>query len=148
MSDRESGVGELFLGEQREKIGLVLVFVGSLDEGEAAAGERFAARIVAGGDGGEAVIPGPGAKHPELDLAVAHEVGIGRESAAVSVEQVGDHAFAVVLHEVDHAKLDAEPVAHGAGVVDVPLPRTMADDVVLVDPVLHVGADEVVTLLF
>ena len=33
VADGEAGVGELFLGEQREEVGLVLVFVRAFDEG-------------------------------------------------------------------------------------------------------------------
>ena len=103
---------------------------------------------MAGGHGAEAVIFGPGAEYAELDLAITHHIWVGREAVLITVEQVGDNAFAVVLHEVDDAKFNSESVAHGAGVLDVLLPRAVADDVVLVDPVLHVGADEVVPLLF
>ena len=99
---------------------------------------------MAGGDGVEAVVAGPLEEHAELDLAVAHHVGIRREAAPVAVEQVVDDAGAVLVHEVDDAELDAEAFGGGAGVVDVLLPGAFADDVVLVDPVLHVRADELV----
>jgi hypothetical protein len=142
MADGKTGVAELGLGKEGEEVGLVLVFIFALEEGERAVGERTTLRIVAGGDRGETVLAGPGAEYAELDLAVAHDVGVGREAAGIAVEQVGDDPVAIVLHEIDHAELDAEMVADGAGVIDVLLPGTMADDVVLVDPVFHVRADD------
>ena len=91
---------------------------------------------------GEPLGGGPGSEHPEFDLPVAHHVGVGSESAPVAVEQILDDPGAVFVHQVDHPKLDAKAVGAGAGVLDVPLPRTIADDFVLVDPVLHVGTDD------
>ena len=147
MADGKAGVCELGLRQEGEEVGLVFVFVGTLDEGERTVVQRGAACVVAGGDGTEAVVAGPLEENPELDLAVAHDVGVGREAPPVSVEQIRDDAFAILLHQIDDAELDAEAVADSAGVLDVLHPRTMADDVVLVDPVLHVGAHEVVALL-
>ena len=88
----------------------------------------------------------PGAEHAELDLAVAHDVRVWREPAGIAVEQVGDDTLTILGHQVDHAELDPEPVADGARVHDVLLPRALADHVVLVDPVLHVRAHEFVAL--
>jgi hypothetical protein len=98
--------------------------------------------VVPGGQRGETLGLGVGAEHAELHPAVAHHVGIGRLAALVAVEQVVHHEPAVVRHEVDDAKLDPESVADRAGVQDVLLPRAVAEDVVLVDPVLHVRADD------
>ena len=57
-------------------------------------------------------------------------------------------ALAVITHEVDDVELDAEVVGDAAGIVDILLPRAVADHVVFVDPVFHVGAHEFVALLF
>src|SRR5690606_8283514 len=54
-------------------------------------------------------------------------------------EQVGDDTVAILIHEVDDAKRNAEVIGDGAGVDDVLLPRAIADDLVPVDRVLHVG---------
>jgi len=147
MADGEAGVAELRLREQGEEIRLVLVGIGALEQGEIVRPARHALRVMPGGDGRKALGPGVGAEHAELHLAVAHHVGIRREAAPIAVEQVIHDQPAVIGHEVDHAKLDAEPVGDGAGVGDVLLPRAVADDLVLVDPVLHVRAHDVVTLL-
>src|SRR5882724_9873953 len=94
----------------------------------------------------EAVVLRPRAEHPELDLAVAHDVGVRRQPAGVAVEQIGDDLGAILPHEVDHLELDAKPVGDGARIHDVLLPGAVADDVVLVDPVLYVRARDVMTL--
>src|ERR1019366_7686854 len=92
--------------------------------------------------------PGVSGQHAELHTAVAHHVGIGGETALVAVEEIIHHEVAVVLHEIYHAKFDAELVGHGAGILNVLHPRAMADDIVLVDPVFHVRAHNVVPLPF
>ena len=88
-----------------------------------------------------------GAKHPELDLPVAHDVRIGCQSVGVFIEQVIHHKAAVVAHQVDNAKLDADLLRHGARVLDVLLPGAIAGEGGLLDPVLHVGADDLAALL-
>src|SRR5439155_9222658 len=51
-------------------------------------------------------------------------------------------------HQIYHAKLDSEVRGRGTRILDVLLPRAMADDVIFVDPILHVGAGDVAALLF
>lgn len=145
--DGETGVAELLLVEQREEVGLVFVFVGAFEENAFAGGSDRAARVVSGGDGGEAVIARPRAEHAELDLAVAHHVGIRREAAGVAVEEVVDDFCAIIAHQIYDVKLEADLLGDSARIDDVLLPRAVADDVFLVDPVLHVSADDVVALL-
>ena len=148
MADGEAGVRELLLREEREEVRLVFVFIGAFEERKRAVGQGEATGVVAGGDGGEAVVFGPRAQDAKFDLAVAHHVGIGREAVGVAFQQVVHDAFAVIAHEVDDVELDAEVVGDAAGIVDILLPRAVTDDVVLVDPVFHVGAHEIVALLF
>lgn len=128
---------------------MVFAFVGPFVEGVAGVFDfrvlifdGDALRVMAGGDGGEPVIARIGAEHAKFDFAVAHDVGVRREALRVTVEEIRDHALAILLHEIHDAELDAETVANGAGIVDVLLPRTVADDFVLVDPILHVGSDD------
>ena len=104
-------------------------------------------RIVPRRDGGEALGSRVVGEHAEFHLAIAPHVGVRREPALVTIEQVVDHEPAIILHQVYHAKLDSEFVRDGAGVVDVLHPRAMPDDVVLVDPVLHVSAHDLAALL-
>ena len=99
------------------------------------------------GHGGKTLGFGIGAEHPKLHLAVAHDVRIGREPASVAVEQVIHHEPAVVAHEVDNAKLDAELLRHRPRIFNVLDPRAIAGQTVLIDPVLHVGADHLAALL-
>ncbi len=64
----------------------------------------------------------------------------------VAVEHIVHDKAPVILHQIDHAKLDTELVSYGAGVGDIVHPRAVADDIVLVDPVLHVGTDDLEAL--
>lgn len=52
------------------------------------------------------------------------------------------------MHEVDDAEGDAERVGYGGGVFDVLLPGAVAEDLVFVYPVFHVGAFDGVALFF
>src|SRR5207248_1857771 len=71
-----------------------------------------------------------------------------RESARITVEQVVDDFRAVIPHQVHDVKLDSNLLRHGARVLDVLLPRTIAEYIVLVDPVFHVRANDIAALLF
>jgi hypothetical protein len=65
---------------------------------------------------------------------------VRRDPATVAIEQVVHHALAIVAHQVDDAERDADGLGRGASVDDIVLPRAIAQDVFLVDPVLHVRA--------
>ena len=148
------------LVQQGEKVGLVFIFIGALVELVAAGGfvggafarrafsGRETAGVVAGGDGVKAVVFRPSSKHAEFNFPVAHDIRVWGEPAGVAIQKIVDDFGAVIAHEIDDAKLDPEVVGHGAGVVDVPLPRAVADNVILVDPIFHVSAHEGVTLGF
>ncbi len=149
VSDGEAGAGDLLGSHHGEEVGLVLVWVGSFDDGAGGVGGFFLdLGVVAGGDFVEAVFERVVEEDAELDLAVAHDVGVGRDAGLVAGEQVVDDAGAVLVHEVDHAEGDAEGVGDGGGVFDVLLPGAVAEDFVFVDPVFHVGAFDGVALLF
>ena len=148
MADGETGVRELLLREEREEVRLVFVFIGALEERKLAIGQGEAAGVVPGGDGGEAVVFGPRAQDAKFDLAVAHHVGVGREAVSIAFQQVVHDALAVISHEIDDVELDTEVVGYAAGIIDILLPRAVADYIVFVDPVFHVGAHEFVALLF
>ena len=144
--DREAGRGDLGRPQQGQEVTLVLVAVAAPQE----AGLFALApppRVVAGGHRLEALGPRKFEEHPELHLPVAHRVGIGGDPLRVAAQQVSDDPLAVFAHEVDHPEPDADLVGDPPGVLDVLLPRAMAGDVLLVDPVLHVGAGDLVPLL-
>ena len=82
----------------------------------------------------------------ELDLAVAQHVGIGRASRLVLAQELREHALAVLGREIDRFELDAEDVGDRRRVDQVLARRAMQVGVV-VFPVLHEDADDVVTLL-
>jgi len=148
ITDREAGITQLLLIQKGEEVGLVLVPVGALPELDF--GFRIALdppRVVPRGHGLEAMLLRPISKHAELDFAIAHHIRIRRQAALVAGQQVVDDAVTVLLHQVHDAELDLELLADVAGIVDVLHPRAVADDFVLVDPILHVGPDDVVPLL-
>ena len=82
----------------------------------------------------------------ELDLAVAQHVGIGRASRRVVAQEMREHALAVFGGEVDRFELDADDIGHRGGVDEVFARRAVFVGVV-VFPVLHEDADDVVALL-
>src|SRR5689334_18048635 len=82
----------------------------------------------------------------ELHLAIAHHVGVWSDALLIAFEEILHHLLTIFLHEVHHAELDAELIGHGSRILDVLLPRAMANDVFLIDPVLHVGPDHVMPL--
>ena len=146
VADGEAGVADLLLAQEGEKVRLVLVLVRPLEQGEGA-GFRETPRVVAGGDRRKAVLLRPGQEQAELDLPVAEDVRIRGEAAGIAVEQALDDQLPVFPHQVDHLELDPDLLGDPPGVGDVLLPGAAADDVVLVDPVLHVRPRDVASLL-
>ncbi len=142
VADREFGAGELFLAEHGEEVALVFLIVNAFKEIEGAVVAADFAGVMSGGDGGETFGEGVVEEDAELHFAVAHHIGVRGDAAFIAVEEVFDDALFVLVDEVDDAELDAEGVGGGAGVFDVLLPRAIAEDVFLVDPVFHVGADD------
>ena len=147
VADGEVGVAGLVLLEESEEIRLVLVGIGTAEDVRGAIRKALRLRVVAGGDGFEAIFQAVVEKDAEFDFAVAHDIGIWGDAILISGEEVFDDAGAVVAHEVDDAELNAEAVGDGAGVLDVLLPRAVAEDVFLIDPVLHVSAHDLMALL-
>ncbi len=83
----------------------------------------------------------------ELDLRIAQHVRIRRTAGCVLAQELGKHAVPVLGGEVDGFKLDADHVGRG-GRVDQVLSRRAVLVVVIVLPVLHEQADDLVALLF
>ena len=54
-------------------------------------------------------------------------------------QKVVDHPATVFAHEVHHAERDSDRVGSGPRINDVLLPWAIAEDLALVDPVLHIG---------
>ena len=123
-----------------EEVGLVFVRIGTAEDVTS-----FFACVVPGGDAFEAVVARPVPQHAEFHLAIAHHIRIGRDAGLVAFEEVFHDLLAVFGHEIDDAKRDAELLGDSAGILDVLLPRAMADDVLLVDPILHVHAMHLVS---
>jgi hypothetical protein len=82
----------------------------------------------------------------ELDLGIAQDVGVGRAAGLVLAQELGEHAVLVLGGEVDVLDLDADHVGHGRGVHEVDVGRAVLA-VVIVFPVLHEDADDLIPLL-
>jgi hypothetical protein len=125
-ADREDRLRELFLAQQREEVGLVLVRVEAFEEIERPVGILASARVVAGRDDVVAVLERLAQEDAELHLAVADDVRVGGQAAAVAVDEVLDDRVAVVLDEVDDPEGQAEVRGDRLGVADVVLPGAFA----------------------
>jgi hypothetical protein len=91
---------------------------------------------VAGGDGLGAEIEGVVEKRPELDLAVAEDVRVGRAPGGVLGEEMLEYAVPVLGGELDPVQGDPEVRAGGLGGGEVLVGGAVAG-VVRVVPVLH-----------
>lgn len=139
MADGEMGIGELGLGQQGKEVGLVFIGVGALDHRVAAVGECSALGVVSGSHGSEVVVSSPLPEDAELDVAIAHHVGIGGEALLIAIEEIGHDPVAIVLHEIDDSKRDIEVGGDRAGIHDVLFPWAVPNDFVLVNPIFYVG---------
>ena len=105
------------------------------------------AGVVAGGDfvgpQGEGVVE----KGFELDLGVAQDVGVGGAPGLVFAHEFGKHAVFVFGGEVDVLDVDADHVGH-AGRVQPVLAAGAVFAVVVIFPVFHEDADDLMALLF
>ena len=141
---------QLFLCNHREKVRLVLPGV-CADHQVARAVGVFAHRaVVSRCDFRKSAPPCVFEKFAELHSAVAHHVGVWRESAAVSVYEVFDNLLVVLLDEIDNFEIDPELFRHGLAVEDVLMPRAVSENVdsLFVDPRFHIGGGHVFALLF
>ena len=118
MADGEEGLGELPVVDLGKEVGLVLHGIGRGGEPLAALVIVFGLGIVAGGD--EVVLMAfllvEGA---ELDEAVAHHVGIGREAGLHLLHGVARHLAPVFLVAVDDLDGAAVLPGHGGGHLEV-----------------------------
>ena len=94
-------------------------------------------------------------KRLELDFGVAQNVGVGRAAGLVFAQKFSEHAVFVVGGKVDVFDLDADHVGNRCGVYKVDVRRAIAHIIitrpcgsVVVFPVLHEDADDLVALLF
>jgi hypothetical protein len=82
----------------------------------------------------------------ELDLGVAQDVRVGRAAGLVFAQELGEDAVFVVGGEVDVFDLDADHVGHRGGVDKINVGGAELA-VVVIFPVLHEDADDLVALL-
>ena len=141
----EDHAGDLLLGEAVQEVALVLAGIDAAQQLDAVVRVTDAGVVPRGdevGPHGHGMVE----EGAELDLCVAENVGIGRAASAVFAQKVGEDALAVFLREVDGLDVDADHVGDGARVDEV-LTGGAVFAVIVVLPVLHEEADDVVALL-
>jgi len=142
----KKGVADLKLGHEREEIALVFVRIGSAQDGGGSIAEDAASRIVTGANMLKTLAECVVEEHAEFHFAIAPDIRIGRDAAAVAFDEVVDDAFTVGIDEVDDPKLDAEVFCDRVSVFHVLLPGAIPGNALRVDPVFHVATDDFVAL--
>ncbi|CFO27059.1 Uncharacterised protein [Bordetella pertussis] len=148
-TQRKQGARQLHLVEAMQEIALVLGVVQGLEQLVARPGRRLDGAhpgIVPGGDMLGAQRHGVVQEGLELDLGVAQHVGIGRAAGRVLAQELGEHPVLVFGGKIDVFELDADQVGD-AGRVQQVLARRAVFGIVVVFPVLHEQADDLIALL-
>ena len=144
-ADGEERLRQLRLVQAVQEIALVLAGIAAAQELEAGAAVRLSnfadTGVVAGGDAVGAEAHRVVEKGLELDLGVAQHVGVGRAAGGVLAQEIGEHAVLVVGREVDVLDLDAQHIGHARRIEKI-LARRAVDVIVVVFPVLHEDADD------
>ncbi len=147
LAHREHRLRQLRLVQAVQEVALVLARIQALEQLVAAGGLVQAhARVVAGGDAFRAEAHRVVEEGLELDLGVAQHVGVGRTAGAVLAQELGEDAILVFGREVHVLDVDVQHVGHAGGVQEV-LARRAVLVIVVVFPVLHEDADDLVPLL-
>ena len=102
-----------------QEVGLVLVAVNAAQQACCAVLITSYAGIVSRSQVIRSQRFGLGQKLAELDLPVAHNVGIRGSAAAVLVEEVTEHLIIILAFEVDRIIRDADLLADSAYIVRV-----------------------------
>ena len=144
--EREEDVLELLLRELIEKISLILILIGGLQEAVDLPLVRDAA-VMARRDIVRAQLLCILLEGAELYFAVAQHVGVGRPARAVLRKEIGKDALHVLARKVDGIVGDIEKAADAADVLEVLLGGTGAVFVRFL-PVAHEEPDDVIALLF
>ena len=140
--------GKLRLREAVQKVALVFGRIGALEQLVAArGGVQALAGVVAGGNFFGAQAHGVVQKGLELDFGIAQYVRVGRAAGLVFAQEFGKDAVFVFGGEIDVLDVDADHVGHGGGVQKV-LAAGAVLAVIVVFPVFHEDANDIVTLLF
>ena len=85
-------------------------------------------------------------KRLEFDFGVAKDVGVRGAACGILPQEVGKHPFFVLFGEVDGFQINADDVRGACGINEILAARTVFA-VVIVLPVFHKEAGDVVTLL-
>ena len=146
-ADGEDGVRHLLGAHEGEEVGLILVRIVPAQDVVFAVGSVLSLSVVTGRDALKTLFQCVVQQHAKLDFAVAEHVRVRRGTGAVALKQVVDDAGAVLFDEIHHAQLNAQHATDGACVLDILLPRALARDALLIDPVFHVSTHHLVSLL-
>ncbi len=144
LSQRKHDARKLLLVQAVEEVALILGEIERLEKLEAPSGLPHPG-IVPGGDAPRAEGDGVVEKRLELDLGVAQHVGIGSAARGILGEKRAEHALLVVGREIHHLEVDADDLGD-RGAVDQILARRAVFVIVVVLPVLHEQADDLVPL--
>jgi hypothetical protein len=85
-------------------------------------------------------------KIPELDLAIAHHIGIRRAPFAILVKKILKHFLHILFLKIHRKHRDPDRVAHPSHILGIFLCRTAAE-IIGVIPIFHKYADHVVASL-
>lgn len=144
LAEREHRLRQLRLVQPVQEIRLVFRMIERLQQFEAAV--AFAhARVVAGRDRFRAERHCVIEERLELDLGVAEHVRVRRATGRIFAQEFREHAVLVFGREVDGLDVDADQIGDRHD-VDPVLTRRAVFAVVVVFPVLHEQADDLVTL--
>ncbi len=145
LAQRKQRARELRLVQPVQEVALVLGVVERLEQLEAAI-DLAHAGVVARGDGVRTQRHGVVEEGLELDLGVAQHIRVGRAASGVFAQEIREHAVLVFGGKVDRLHVHADQVGHRHHVDPVLAGRAVLA-VVIVFPVLHEQADNLVALL-
>ena len=128
-----------------QKVTLILTLIEAAQELHAIVSGAHP-RVVARGDFVGPELHGVVQKGVELDFGVAQHVGVGRAAGLILAQEFGENALLVFLGEVDGFKVNAD-LFGGAGRIEKILTARAVLAVVVVFPVFHENAGDVVPLL-
>src|SRR5580704_891228 len=132
--------------QQREKIRLVFALVDALENFPGTVCLAKSARVMPGRHRGKPGLFCQFKKHPKFHFTIAHCVWIWSDPGLVPVQEIFNDSCPIFTHQVDDPERYRYGFGHRSRIFDVLLPWTISHNVLLVDPVLHVGAFDNETL--
>ena len=128
-----------------QKVALILAGIGAPQKFKTAV-DFTHLRVMPGGNVVCPHLHGLIEKRLEFDFGVAKDVGVRGAACGILPQEVGKHPFFVLFGEVDGFQINADDVRGACGINEILAARTVFA-VVIVLPVFHKEAGDVVTLL-